>query len=251
MPPTSAQREIAVEGATSHIHTSGAGSTTYVLVHGIGASSRYFRPLAEELSRDALVHSVDLPGHGQVPKPERPLSVPDYARVLWAVLDRLGVDNPVLVGHSMGAQIVVEMALAGRRLSGVVLLGPTNYAAERGFWRQTLRLGQDTLLEPPSVNVLVFTDYGFRCGLSWYLKTTPSMLGYHIEDAIGGVEAPLLIARGAKDPIAPRRWVEQLAALRPGTGTAEVPGEAHVLMMKSAPQVADLCRRLAARSREG
>lgn len=239
--------EVVLEDAAVHVHTSGAGPATYVLVHGLGTSSRYFRPLAEELSRDARVHSVDLPGHGRVPKPARRLSVPDYARVLWAALDRLGVKRPVLVGHSMGAQVVVEMALAGRPLGGVVLLGPTNYPPERGFWRQTLRLVQDTLREPPSVNAVVFSDYGFRCGLSWYLKTTPSMLGHHIEDAVGGVLAPLLIARGAKDPIVPRRWIEELAVLRPGAETAEVAGEAHVLMMKSAPEVARLCRGLAAR----
>lgn len=246
MTATSEEREVVLEGATVHVHTSGAGATTYVLIHGIGVSSRYFRPLGEELARDAVVHNVDLPGHGRSPKPARPLSVPDYARVLWAALDRIGVEAPVLVGHSMGAQIAAEMALAGRLLAGVVLLGPTNYAAERGFWRQALRLGQDTLREPPSVNAVVLTDYAFRCGLPWYLKTTPAMLGHHIEDAVGGIEAPLLIGRGAKDPLVPRRWIEELAELRPGAETAEVAGEAHVLMMKSAPEVASLCRRVVA-----
>ncbi|GER23086.1 dihydrolipoamide acetyltransferase [Zafaria cholistanensis] len=246
MTATSEAREVVLKGATVHIHTSGAGATTYVLIHGIGVSSRYFRPLGEELAREALVHNVDLPGHGRSPKPARPLSVPDYARVLWAALDRIGVEAPVLVGHSMGAQIAAEMALAGRQLAGVVLLGPTNYAAERGFWRQALRLGQDTLREPFAVNAVVFTDYAFRCGLPWYLKTTPAMLGHHIEDAVGGIGAPLLIGRGAKDPLVPRRWIEELAALRPGAETAEVAGEAHVLMMKSAPEVARLCRKLVA-----
>ena len=246
MTATSEEREVVLEDATVHIHTSGAGAMTYVLIHGIGVSSRYFRPLADELSRDALVHSVDLPGHGRVPKPARPLSVPDYARVLWAALDRIGTEAPVLVGHSMGAQIAAEMALTGRLLAGVVLLGPANYAAERGFWRQALRLGQDSLREPPSVTAVVFTEYALRCGPSWYLKTTAAMLGHHIEDAIGGIQAPLLIGRGARDPLVPRRWVEELAALRPGAETAEVAGEAHALMMKSAPEVARLCRGLVA-----
>ncbi|WP_345149017.1 alpha/beta fold hydrolase [Arthrobacter ginkgonis] len=238
------EREVVLEGATVHIHTSGAGATTYVLIHGIGVSSRYFRPLADELSRDAVVHNVDLPGHGRAPKPAHALSVPEYARVLWAALDRIGTEAPVLVGHSMGAQIAAEMALTGQLLSGVVLLGPANYAAERGFWRQALRLGQDSLREPPSVTAVVVTDYALRCGPSWYLQTAAAMLGHHIEDAIGGIQAPLLIGRGTKDPLAPRRWVEELAALRPGAQTAEVAGEAHALMVRSAPEVARLCRGL-------
>ncbi|GGL95143.1 alpha/beta fold hydrolase [Nakamurella endophytica] len=54
----------------------------FVLVHGIGVSSRYFRRLAAVLARTDPVVTVDLPGFGSTPKPPRVLSVPELAEVL-------------------------------------------------------------------------------------------------------------------------------------------------------------------------
>jgi pimeloyl-ACP methyl ester carboxylesterase len=273
-------RAVGHGGARVGLRTSGSGPETYVLIHGIGVSSRYFRPLAAELARTATVHTIDLPGHGVVPKPKHALSVPQYAEAVWAALAERGVGQPVLVGHSMGAQIAVEMASprstpggttgtmadgttgtmaggtaegphrlsaheaadSGRTPAAVVLLGPTNYPAERSFWRQAMRLGQDTLREPLRVNWIVFSDYLFRCGLPWYLKTVPAMLGSRIEDAIGQVPVPVVVVRGAGDPIVPAAWATAIARLAPRGTVAEICGESHVMMYRSAAAVAALCR---------
>lgn len=246
-PATPQFRTIVHEDSTVHVSSSGAGADTFVLIHGIGVSRRYFRPLADALSRHARVHSVDLPGHGRSPKPRRGPSIPEHADALWATLDQLGVERPILVGHSMGSQIAVEMGRRDREVGGVVVLAPTNVPGERSVWRQGLRLGLDTLREPPRVNAIILSDYLLRCGPRWYAKSVPAMLDNHIEEGIRDVEAPVLIVRGEHDPIVPRQWVEDLAARRPGTEVAEVPGEAHVLMYRSAERVADLCLELAAR----
>lgn len=230
------------------VHSSGAGAETYVLIHGIGVSSRYFRTLAAELARTATVHAIDLPGHGRSPKPPRPLDVGGYAAAVWTALDELGVERPVLVGHSMGAQIAVEMAASGRDPAALVLLGPTNYPAERGFWRQALRLAQDSLHEPLPVNAIVFSDYLFRCGPVWYLKTVPAMLDNHIEDGIGQVRVPVVVVRGERDPIAPAAWTSAIAHLAAFGSMEQLAGEQHVLMHGAPAAVADLCRRAVPRA---
>lgn len=230
-------------GALVHVRSSGTGPDTYVLIHGIGMSSRYFRPLAAELARTATVHTIDLPGHGSSPKPRRTLSVPDYARAVWAALKELEVKRPILVGHSMGSQIAVEMT--NMRPAGalaLVLLGPTNYPPERGFWAQCLRLGQDTLREPWRVNAVVLSDYAFRCGIPWYLRTVPAMLLNGIENSITNVRVPVLVIRGIHDPIVPVAWTSALARLAPQGTMAQVDGESHVMMYRSAAATAALCR---------
>ncbi len=50
----------------------GAGDLTYLLVHGIGVSSRYFERLIPVTSRRARVIAVDLPGFDTAPKPSHP-----------------------------------------------------------------------------------------------------------------------------------------------------------------------------------
>ncbi|WGW11845.1 alpha/beta hydrolase [Saxibacter everestensis] len=240
-------REIVLDDSTvAHVHCSGTGTDTYVLVHGIGASSRYFRPLAEELSRVGTVFAIDLPGFARTPKPARSLSIPEYAEITWRCLDELSVVRPILVGHSMGAQIVVEMARLRAAARGVVLLGPTVNRVERAALPQTARLAQDTLKEPAKINAIVFSDYLFRCGLVWYIRTLPHMLRHRIDEAIREVRVPTVIVRGIADPIAPRSWVDELAAQCPVAEVAEIAGERHVLMYRSAPEVALLCRKLAA-----
>ncbi len=67
-------------GALVWVRSSGTSPDTFVLIHGIRVSSRYFRPLAAKPARTAAVRSIDLPAHGSSPKPRRTFSVPDYER---------------------------------------------------------------------------------------------------------------------------------------------------------------------------
>src|SRR6187551_1240 len=79
---------------------------SYVLVHGIGVSSRYFRPLAVELAKTGRVFLIDLPGYGAAPDPRRDVPLSAHAGVLAGFLRESGLVEPVLVGHSMGTQVV-------------------------------------------------------------------------------------------------------------------------------------------------
>jgi hypothetical protein len=89
------------------------GSTTgmtFVLVHGIGVSSRYFRRLIPQFVPHGRVLAVELPGFGGAPKPKQALSIEEDAEMLAALLVQRG-EKVILVGHSMGAQVVTEVAL--------------------------------------------------------------------------------------------------------------------------------------------
>jgi pimeloyl-ACP methyl ester carboxylesterase len=221
----------------------GQGTGTFVLVHGIGMSSRCYRPLAAELARHGNVHAIEMPGFGSTRRPGTTLSLAGLARCVSDVLGRLGVERPVLVGHSMGCQVVVEMALQHPDAwKGLVLLGPTINRAERTGPMQALRLAQDSLREPPRVNAIVFSDY--LRSIPQYFRTLPRMLSQRLEERIGGVAVPVLLIRGENDPIAPEAWIHELAAACPGALTATVPGEAHVLMYKSPETVARHCLKL-------
>ncbi|MCY0904521.1 alpha/beta fold hydrolase [Arthrobacter sp. H14-L1] len=237
-------RTLVVDGATGVTHTLGSGPDTFVLIHGIGMSSRYFEPLARELSTAGTVHSIDLPGFGKAPQPSRPLSMEDYAGWVWGCLDLLNVSQPILVGHSMGCQVTVEMLRQRASVPAAVLMGPCVNRHERTAWRQGLRLLQDTFREPMAANVVVLSDYAFRCRPPWYLATLPFMLGYALEEAIAEVHTPVLIMRGARDSIAPRAWLDELVARCPVAEAAEIAGEGHILMYRRPAEVAAHVRSL-------
>jgi pimeloyl-ACP methyl ester carboxylesterase len=89
---------------------SGSGSPPILLVHGWTCDHSYFAPQAEHFGANHRVVSVDLRGHGESDKPEQEYTMAGFADDLHWLCDQLGLEQPVVVGHSMGGVIAFEMA---------------------------------------------------------------------------------------------------------------------------------------------
>src|SRR5690606_36641935 len=84
-----------------------------VLVHGFTASSRSWDLVIPALAQRYRVIRVDLLGHGRSARPVGAgYAIPDQARRLGEVLDRLGVGRAVVVGHSTGGSVATALAEA-------------------------------------------------------------------------------------------------------------------------------------------
>lgn len=234
-------RVVTTGSLTSHVHSLAGppeGGPVYVLLHGIGMSHRYFRRLQIVLSGHGDTHSIDLPGFGATPRPERQLSISDYADVIAATLQKMGAGRVVVVGHSMGSQFATELAVRHPGMvSHVVLLGPVVDSARRTVRQQTLALGLDSLRESPVGNAIVFTDY-VRAGMRWYLTELPVMMSYDLEGSLALVAQPVLVLRGSKDPVASRSWCGKLAATAPDGRYLEIPGKPHIVQHGAAESTA-------------
>ncbi len=210
----------------------------FVLVHGIGMSHRYFDRLSVELARHGAVYTIDLPGFGGTPKPSRQQSVEDYAERLAATLRDLEVASCVLVGHSMGAQFVTELAARHPELvSRVVLMGPVVQPERGTLTQQALALLVDTTRESVSTNTIVLADY-LRTGPRWYLTEVPAMFEYPILSRVADIASPVLVLRGSRDPIATLKWCAELAATARTGELLEVAGQPHVAHRGAAGEVA-------------
>lgn len=95
-----------------------------VLIHGAGDSARAWREQVAYFG--ARAHAIDLPGHGARPDtlPEE-VSALDYARAVHSIItDELRLERPIIVGHSLGGLIALEMGLNyASELGGLVLIG--------------------------------------------------------------------------------------------------------------------------------
>lgn len=230
-----------------HVLTSTAAEVTdetptYVLLHGLGVSARYFVPLAEKLAAHGSVVVFDLPGFGGLPVPRRRLSMGEFARVVSLVLDELAVRRPVLIGHSMGAQIAVELLAAEpSRCAAAVLVGPIVNARERRLRRLALRFVQSAVFERPRDAAVSVRTY-LAHGLTWPLGLLPEMLDYPIEARIAEVAVPLCLLAGEHDATAPEGWLRHLAAVAeraPHTEVIVVPGAAHQVVIGHAAVLAE------------
>jgi pimeloyl-ACP methyl ester carboxylesterase len=228
-------------GAYVRVSTIGKGGTRpFVLVPGIGVASNYFERLAPNLNQFGPVHALDLPGFAGVPHPDDALTIRQYADLVGLVIDRLELDDPVVVGHSMGTQVVVDLLARRPELSTCVLIGPVINPRERRAGTQALRFVQAAIHEPGRVKVLAVSAYLF-CGPKWFSRILPKMMRFPIERALPHVQADTLVIRGEFDAVAPRDWVRRVGELLPSSRLWEMPGAAHSVMHAHADEVAKLC----------
>ena len=117
-----------------HVNSAGAGGPTVVLVHGFGAYGFFWRKWNPALTARHRVHTVDLMGFGRAPTPPRG----DYSPVaqasrVAAFVRRVEGEGPaVLIGHSLGAGIVLLAALdlvqSETPVAGVVIVSGAVYS---------------------------------------------------------------------------------------------------------------------------
>ncbi|THJ68577.1 alpha/beta hydrolase [Arthrobacter echini] len=218
------------------------GERAFVLVPGIGVSSHYFEQLAPHLRQFGPVYALDLPGFGGVPHARKALSIREFAELVSAAIDELGLDDPIVVGHSMGAQICAELAAIRPGLSSLVLISPVIDASARSVPVQALRFVHSSLHEPFRVTFLAVVAY-LTCGFDWFFKILPQMMTYPIERAAPQVTTSTLIIRGELDAVCPRPWVAALGELFSDSAVVEIEGAAHSVMHAHAREVAALCVR--------
>ncbi|WP_438024691.1 alpha/beta fold hydrolase [Sorangium sp. So ce233] len=108
-----------------HVRDRGEGDIALVFLHYWGGSSRTWAAVAEALSPRCRTVAIDHRGWGDSDAPEEGYRIGDMADDAEAVIQALGLERHVLVGHSMGGK--VAQLLASRRpagLRGLVLVAP-------------------------------------------------------------------------------------------------------------------------------
>ena len=105
---------------------------TVVLLHGWGCDRNIWRPTVEFLGNSYRIIAVDFAGFGQSQEPNRVWGVEEYTRSIEALMQELGVESPILFGHSFGGRVSLLYA-SRNRCSGVVLTDAAGVRPKRSF----------------------------------------------------------------------------------------------------------------------
>ncbi|WP_278103545.1 alpha/beta fold hydrolase [Microbacterium proteolyticum] len=235
------------------IVSTGASGRAFVLVAGIGVAASYFEFLAPLLAEHGDVYALDLPGFAGMPASGHEPTAAFFADQVEGVIDHYRLDDPVLVGHSMGTQVVVEVLTRRDDLSRAVLVSPVVDESEATAPLQAVRFVQSTARESLHIAVMAVSAY-LLCGFLYFAEVLPHMLRYRISDRVGLVRARLLLIRGEFDRPSPRRLHSRLVARARDARRWEIEGAAHSIINGHAVGVARLVREhldddLAARGR--
>lgn len=111
-----------------HYEVHGTGERTVVLMHGLLLDAQMNRRLAADLAEEGFrVILLDLPGHGKSDKPRHASAhrMDTYAHHVIALLDELGLDESVIGGVSLGANVALHAAIdAPERIRGLFIEMP-------------------------------------------------------------------------------------------------------------------------------
>ena len=232
-----------------------------LLLHGWSSSWYAVSPLVELLSQRFRCIAVDLPGYGESPLFEDRATIPRYAEFIADLIAQVSDSPIVLVGHSMGAMIGIELTLRHPILvERMVLLNPTITGRLSNFIRlfitpvfflERIPLGgfivkmseklivglTDRLMRPASFAERTgITDEDYfrirgdarnpdqaRARVQGYIAMRDSDLS----DRLGQIETPALVIWGAEDNTVPLRDAGVVADLWPSADLRITPNAGH------------------------
>ncbi|MGI6209831.1 MAG: alpha/beta fold hydrolase [Anaerolineae bacterium] len=129
-----------VMGVEVHYQEAGQGEPAFLLLHGLGASTFSWRDVLPMLEEYGRVVAFDRPGFGLSERPlageydpqRNPYSPEFQADLTVALMDELGIERAVLVGHSAGGAAAVLTALRHPdRVQALILVSPAVYEMGR------------------------------------------------------------------------------------------------------------------------
>ncbi len=225
----------------------GGGDRWVVLVHGQLMPRRMHQPLARHLAASgAHVVTVDLLGHGRSDRPDDPLlySMTAFGEQVIALLDELGIDEAVVGGTSLGANVSLEVAvLAPERVRGLIVEMPVlDNALEAGILAFAPLLFVSRFL-PVAITALRVVTRAVPRGVVPFwagigldtLDQRPGAMAAAIHGIFFGriapssaarkrIEAPALVIGHPRDPIHPAADAAMLAEELPDATFVEAHG---------------------------
>lgn len=121
---------------SNHLDTNGA----LVFLHGWGSEALHLQTIFRD--RTNFI-AIDLPGFGGSDRPRGAWGVGEYASFLKELLVKLGIQNPVLVGHSFGGSIIIKYLAGGGTSPKAILISPAGLRKKGGrvvFYRALAKI---------------------------------------------------------------------------------------------------------------
>jgi 2-hydroxy-6-oxonona-2,4-dienedioate hydrolase len=223
------RRRTIVRGDPASYREAGGGAVA-ILTAGLGLTSRFYAAsYAAFAAAGTRLVVPDLPGWGQTPGPHTGLSPQATASFLIDFAASLGLRRAVWIGHSLGAQAVVEVAARRPDLAtGLVLVGPTGAPGRRELIRQAWGLGVEAARTSFPVIRAVARDY-LTASPARYIGTWLRHSAHDLLLRLPHVQCPALVLAGDADPVCRPWFIEMLRHRMPRARVVWVPGGTHAL----------------------
>jgi sodium/pantothenate symporter len=232
--PYAHHRLVLADGIEIGYAEMGAGPQTLLFLHGLGSNYKGWLKLMEELAGPYRCIALDFPGYATSSKGEYPMSMAFLAAKVIAASEQLGLERPILVGHSMGGQVAMTAVLQRPELfEKLILVSPAGLETFNKVARQILlKLSSPKVLQAvplPQVkrnfeaNFVEFSAdaqfmledrlelmrqteaFAYYCQL--ISRCVKAMLDEPVQPRLPEIKLPALIFFGSNDQLIPNRML--------------------------------------------
>lgn len=243
------ERTVEIDGLTLFYEVTGSGDPL-ILMHGWGCDHTTVASIAAAASATHTVYSLDLPGFGRSDEPRDVWGVDEYTDFVEKFARRLGIERPVLVGHSYGGRISILYA-SRNEVSKVILVDaagvrprrPLSYYIKvysfklsRKMWQ--LLLGRDKAAARIERMRASKGSADYAAASPMMRRVLSKSVNQDLRNVMPLIKAPTLLVWGENDTATPMRDAHIMDRLIPDTGLVSFPGCGHYSFLDNPVQFA-------------
>lgn len=230
--------EIRIDGKRVQYIDRGQGADL-LLLHGWASPAQTYRVIIDHLSTRCRVIAPDLPGFGGSEEPSAPWTVDDYVDFILKFISAVGIVNPILIGHSYGARIIIKLLNRPNlpfAVPKIVLMNAAGIRPRRGLKYYVKVYSYKALkhLIPPLAEKM-----RLRTGSSDYRGASPVMrrtlinsVNEDLTRLLPGISPPTLLVWGENDTATPLKDGQKMERLIPDAGLVILKDSGHFAFLE-------------------
>lgn len=245
------ENRIEIDGVSLRYDREGNGPRAVIVMHGWGCKASTVAVLADAASGyGTTVYNLDLPGFGGSSEPAEVWGIERYTALLEEFVRRLGLKDPVLIGHSFGGRMAILYA-SRNPVSKLILVDAAGIKPRRTmkyyikvYSFKTVRRILPYLVGRMRADEIIERWRG-KAGSSDYAAASPRMraimsrvVNEDLSDCLAKIKAPTLLIWGEKDTATPMRDARKMERLIPDAGLVSYPEAGHFSFLDRPGQTA-------------
>jgi len=244
------ERYVEIDGVRTHVLQAGDGPPL-VYLHGVAPAGDWL-PLHDQLARAFTVYAPDHPGFGLTPRPEWLSGMDDFVLHYEELFRALGLEQPVLVGFSLGGWIAAELAVTyPERVGGLVLFNAAGLHVDGALIPDLPALSRERLTETVFHDPLAADAYYKSRVLpeerlrQYRAMTTTALIAWNpwfdpkLQRRLRRIQCPTLVLWAEHDRLIPPVYGEAYRDAIPGARLEVLPHCGHMAPIECPEAVAE------------
>lgn len=199
----------------------GNSENKIIFVHGGATSAFAQKHFLSNCASISEVYTLDMPSHGNSEFSQRQLYLVDYVAILIEYIEKNSLENSTIIGHSVGAAVILETLKLKKYFNRAILLSPSGIY----YKKDNNRLIMDILINDPSVGIIkykMFKPY-LNCALDFIINSSKMYKSYKTISYVNKmafsevknldqIDTPVEIHYGIDDKVFPIHLFKELAS---------------------------------------